>query len=1000
MSTATELSFGDFRLDPSNECLWKAGEAIPLRPKAYALLRYLADNPGRILTKSELMDAVWPDAVVGDAVLKVCVRELRVALGDTMKQPTFIETVHRRGYRFLGRTTTHAVTAAAQASAGPVQAALAGRDEELGELARALDAAHRGERQVVFVEGGPGIGKTSLTESFLAGLAPARDRWVSRGQCLDQFGPREAYLPVLEALAHLSRGPERSELVPVLERHAPTWLAQLPWLVAPDDREPLERELFGATQERMLREMAEALEALTTTRTLVLMLEDLHWADPSTVDLIAALARRPGPSRLLLLLTVRPTDLALRDHPLRRVKRTLAAHRLSREIALSRLSLEDVGAAVAALLAPLPAPDELAPWIHARTDGNPLFLVNLVDSLQERGLLYEEEDAWRLTGTLGDERVPDGVLALIEDMVDLRSEDEQRVLEAASVAGVEFATAAAAAILERDQDEIEETCERLVRTSHFLAPMGTQQLPDGTPAHRYRFTHVMYASALLARIPSGRRGGYHRRNAERGVQAYGEQIALIAGELALEFERGFEPARAIELLQLAASECARRYANREAAAHLERALSLSESLPADGRAALRAKLLEQLGIVLRSMGDMPGASEAFRPMGAATAEAGDREGTVHALLLEASSSSWHDRERCLSAIAAAERESEALEDGLLRRHAHGYAGYWNLLWTGRSPEDAAACELALATAREAGDRALESLHGVRLGWFHALGGRYRDAASVAREGIASCLAVGDSFDYLLGHYFLAWSLLHAGAFGELRRTLAEALGLAERNGHATWSVLFRVLEAWLHIEARDFDGATERAEAALERARELDNVVARQLAGTVLGRASFERGDEAQALAHFDQVLADGAERALMSWVAEMVTAAGGARADLVRGDLDAARARAAALVERAEATGERTYAALGRRTLAEIAQRAGDDERAREEMERALAHLAPEPAPLAAWRVHLAAAEVLPPAKSHLAAAAQALQGLVDSLDADDPLRAPLLVQARKLKR
>jgi DNA-binding winged helix-turn-helix (wHTH) protein len=97
------LHFGPFHLDPANACVWRGMDVLPLTPKAFAVLHYLVEHPGRLVSKEDLLAAVWPDTVVGDAVLKTCIRELRKVLGDAVKAPQFLETAHWRGYRFIGK---------------------------------------------------------------------------------------------------------------------------------------------------------------------------------------------------------------------------------------------------------------------------------------------------------------------------------------------------------------------------------------------------------------------------------------------------------------------------------------------------------------------------------------------------------------------------------------------------------------------------------------------------------------------------------------------------------------------------------------------------------------------------------------------------------------------------------------------------------------------------------------------------------------------------------
>jgi AAA ATPase domain len=202
-------------------------------------------------------------------------------------------------------------------------------------------------RQVGFVTGEAGIGKTLLVEAFLAQLGPAAPCWVGRGQCIEHYGAGEAYLSLLDALGRLGRGPDNARLVATLRQAAPTWLAQLPALWQPDDLAALPHTLQSTTRARMLRELVDALERLAAVQPLVLVLEDLHWSDASTVEVLALLARRREAARLLVLGTYRPVEVIVHAHPLNAVKQELVAHRQAAELPLGGLG----PAAVAAYLA-------------------------------------------------------------------------------------------------------------------------------------------------------------------------------------------------------------------------------------------------------------------------------------------------------------------------------------------------------------------------------------------------------------------------------------------------------------------------------------------------------------------------------------------------------------------------------------------------------------------------------------------------------------------------
>jgi predicted ATPase len=200
---------------------------------------------------------------------------------------------------------------------------------------------------------------------------------------------------VLDAFGRLCRESGGERLVRLLEQYAPTWLSQLPALVSPEERERLRHETLGATPERMLREMAEMIEALTVEAPLVLVLEDLHWSDYATLDLLGALARRRETARLLVIGTYRPVDIIVSAHPLKGLKQELQGHGQCEEIALDSLTPPEVAAY---LVGRFPKSAPLVSVIHRRTDGNPLFLINFVEYFLAQGLLRVQEGQWEMHG--------------------------------------------------------------------------------------------------------------------------------------------------------------------------------------------------------------------------------------------------------------------------------------------------------------------------------------------------------------------------------------------------------------------------------------------------------------------------------------------------------------------------------------------------------------------------------------------------------------------------
>jgi DNA-binding winged helix-turn-helix (wHTH) protein len=220
MSPMQQWYFGPFRLDADSGCLWRDDDLIPLSPKPVALLACLVARAGEVVTKETLLATVWPETAVTEGVLKTYIGQIRQVLGETARAPRYIETISRRGYRFISSitVTVHGEVPMVQAQMVPGEQVatmapdrvaslpLVGRAVELAQLRTYWDRACGGERQVVAITGEAGIGKTSLVDTFIAQLALPTDVQVGRGQCIEQYGAGEPYLPLLEAVGRLGRG--------------------------------------------------------------------------------------------------------------------------------------------------------------------------------------------------------------------------------------------------------------------------------------------------------------------------------------------------------------------------------------------------------------------------------------------------------------------------------------------------------------------------------------------------------------------------------------------------------------------------------------------------------------------------------------------------------------------------------------------------------------------------------------------------------------------------
>ena len=331
------LAFGPFQMDLAEGRLRRGGHPVALPPRDFAVLRHLVLRPGQLVSADDLLDSVWADTFVVRGVVKVAIYRIRAALGDDSASSSCIETIGRQGYRFVGEVRSEpglgspvALPSTSEPAAPPA------RREELDRLRSSFEKAILGRLQFAFVNGEDARQLSDLISSFVAELERESAPWCARARCAPQLGASEPYRPALEALQQLCRGPLSSEVVAILRRHAPLWLAELPGSVAPGKRESLPRAPAGARPERMQREFCEAALALASLRPLVLVLEDAQRSDPATLDLLWSLAARPGTARILVLATRGPDKSAASHAQLAALETELVARGIAVQLELAR----------------------------------------------------------------------------------------------------------------------------------------------------------------------------------------------------------------------------------------------------------------------------------------------------------------------------------------------------------------------------------------------------------------------------------------------------------------------------------------------------------------------------------------------------------------------------------------------------------------------------------------------------------------------------------------
>ncbi len=567
----TLLRFDRFELDEANASLLRDGKAVSLAPTPFAVLCALARRPGQLLTKDALLDKVWGHQFVSESVLKTVISELRTSLGDDARKPRFIETVSRRGYRFIAPTvpsTSQAISGASQIDGASVPASFIGRRDALARLHADWALACGGKRSIMWVAGEPGIGKTTLTENFIASLT---DTMCVRGQCVEQYGGGEPYLPVLEALGELCR--RDPSAAPLLRTVAPTWLLQLPWLSSADERDALRRELAGVGADRALREMGEFLDRYTGQRPLLLVTEDLHWSDRATIQLIDYIARRRGSARLMWLATFRLAEVVALDHPLNPLRRELRLHGLCDEIVLDPFSGTEIAEYLAQRAPSIEADEAFVRALQERTDGLPLFVASVVSELARPVQGENSPPAAQVTRMA----VPENLAAIIDRYIARLGDDHHAILSAAAVCGVDFRLNTVADAIGREVEWVERACEELQREGLWLAASLRDDSDGSEPA--YSFRHALFRQVMYERAAPFRRAELHRNV---GLALERERVdgsTVAAAELAAHFERARDPIKAAQYCAEAAEAALLHFSPTECRELAEHGLGLLGRVP-------------------------------------------------------------------------------------------------------------------------------------------------------------------------------------------------------------------------------------------------------------------------------------------------------------------------------------------------------------------------------------------------------------------------------------
>jgi DNA-binding winged helix-turn-helix (wHTH) protein/tetratricopeptide (TPR) repeat protein len=996
-------SFRAFRLDTVNHCLWRGEQRVSLPPKAFDVLRYLVEHADRLVTQDEILEKLWRDTYVNPEVVKKHVLEIRKVLGDQSSRPTFVATFPRRGYQFIAPIVEEDIASPAVGRSTPAKR-IVGRESTLSTLTDSFNKARQGQRQVVFITGEAGIGKTTVVDVFLQSAVRANAR-VARGQCIEGFGGKEAYYPILDALGHLCREANDNRIVQELATRAPTWLVQFPSLVSPQQRQALEKETIGATRERMVREICETLETLAEQTPLILLLEDLHWVDPSTLDFISALARRRGSAKLLLFGTYRPADVIISRSPLKALKQDLVIHNLSHEVSLERLEEADVAKYIVDEFVDCDFPAGFASLIYRRSGGNALFMVTILQDIVKKGLISQFDAKWTLIAPIETiaQSVPETLDQLIDAQFEQLSRTEQRVLRSASVAGERFSAWAVSTAAEIDPGEVEDICEGLIARLQFIKCSEIKDQGNRDISAHYEFRHSLYREVIYGRLSEGVRSKLHLLLAKRLKSLCDPCEQELATELAVHFEGGRDYEQAVKYLLVAADNAVGRFAYRDAIEILHQAHELVLKLTLSVRAEMEFRILEFMGHARFALGDLLDSAQAYAAAAARAEQAGLKSAQTHALTCTMYPLGFVDPDKGVAALEEALEIAKTVNDPPRVALTQMLASGFRLVFHSWSETHAELCTSAYHTLLREHSSELDPYQRIVYAHVAMLKGKYAEALDLCERSVAevSSSGVGQVVNFLTHFGALSAKIivfLRTGRLGEALRITRAGRTSPDANLSLYWLLTLR--EAMLCTIAFDFEGARKICQSARDaREGQFPDAQYYSIDQIAAGNLALQQRKYSEALEHFGHVRElDVDLKFFMHWEWRMIAYLETSNAYLASGNVVNARTVADSLLRSALATSEPYLQATAWDLQARVAMAEDDLSAARESIRRALEIVERSEIESGVWRTFATASKVYRHAKELKTAdmyrdrAESCIRAIADSLGPHEPLRSVFL--------
>ena len=579
------FQFGDFVLDGAAYELRRGAEVVSLQRIPLKLLCLLIERRGQTVTREEILERVWGKGVFVDieSGINTAVRKLRRALSDDPDAPRFVVTVPARGYRFVAEVRRPEISHAERFR--PRSATLmVGRERELASLLSGLEDAIARRGRLFLISGEPGVGKTRLADE-VAVEARARRMVVLVGHCSEHEGA-VPYLPFVEILENfVDRVSDQDRLrealadqAPELARLLPKLKSLLPGLAQPLDLEPAQarRHLLNCVFDFVVR--------VALHEPILMILEDLHWADDSTLALLDHLTQRLSDLPVMVIGTHRDAELNVTRELAKTLEDLLRGRRATR-VALSSLPKDEV-AAMLNSLSGKSVPGAVVGEIYAETSGNPFFVEELFRHLEEEERLYDATGQFHSELKIGEQDAPPSVRLVVARRLERLSEPSRKMLATAALIGRSFGREILQSAGQTDPDSLLECIEESERAGLLTS------VAQGSGI-RFAFSHELFRQAVIGSLSPARRQRLHLEIATAIERIYSATLVTNphvslrnhVADLAYHYALGGDPHKAVKYCLRSIRQLEELGSFAEAIAQFASGLELTHQIPEENRRA-------------------------------------------------------------------------------------------------------------------------------------------------------------------------------------------------------------------------------------------------------------------------------------------------------------------------------------------------------------------------------------------------------------------------------